>query len=79
MSKPLFVISNMAKFHVNFNLNITVFCMFLSNIIIIANPAISLINGASTFINLYSFGFNTICCFGKIGMDLFRKLKTTIS
>ena len=32
-------------------------------------------NGASTFINFCSFGFNTICSFGKSGMDLFKKLK----
>ena len=50
-------------------------CVFLSSTLIIANPDISSINGASTFINLCSFGFNTICSFGKIGMDLFKKLK----
>ena len=75
VSRPLFVISNIAKFHVNFNLSIIVLCVFLSNTFIIANPDISSINGASTFINLCSFGFNTTHSFGKIGMDLFRKLK----
>ena len=49
--------------------------MFLSSTLIIANPEISSMNGASTFINLCSFGFNTIHSFGKIGMDLFMKLK----
>ena len=73
--KPPFVISNVAKFHVNLNLNITVLCMFLSSILIMANLEISSMNGASTFINLCSFGFNTINSFGKIGMDAFKKLK----
>ena len=59
----------------NFNLSIIVFCLFLSNILIIANPDISSINGASNIINLCSFGFNTIYSFGKIGKDLFKKLQ----
>ena len=50
-------------------------CVFLSSTLIIANHDISSINGASTFINLCSFGFNTMCSFGKIGKDLFKKLK----
>ena len=41
VSKPLFVISNVAKFHMNFYLSIIVLCMFLSNTLIIANPEIS--------------------------------------
>ena len=49
--------------------------MFLSSTLIIANPDISSMNGASTFINLCSFGFNTMHSFGKIGKDLFKKLK----
>ena len=32
-------------------------------------------NGASTFINFFSFGFNIIHSFGKIGMYLYKKLK----
>ena len=75
VSRPLFIMSNVAKFHVNFNISIIVFCMFLSSTLIIANPDILSINSTSTFINLCSFGFNTTCCFGKIGMNLFRKLK----
>ena len=41
--------------------------VFFSSTLIIANPDISSINGASTFIDLHSFG--------KIGMDQFKKLK----
>ena len=59
----------------NFNLNIIVVCAFSSNTFIMANPDISSINGASTFINLCSFGFITTCSFGKVDMDLFRKIK----
>ena len=75
VSKPLLVISNIAEFCTNFNLSIIVLCVFLSSTLIIANPDISSINGASTFTNLCSFGFNTVHSFGKIGMDLFKKLK----
>ena len=49
--------------------------MFLSNILIMANPDISSINGASTFINFCSLGFTTMHSFGKKGIDLFKKLK----
>ena len=75
VSKLLFVISDVAKFHVNFNLNIIVLCVFLSNNFIMANPEISSINGAYTFINLCSFGFILHVPLKKIGMDLFKKLK----
>ena len=75
VSRLLFVISNIAKFHTNFNLSIIVLCVLLSNTFIMANPDISSINGASTFINLCSFGFNTSHSFAKIAMDLLRKLK----
>ena len=40
-----------------------------------AKPEISSENGASTFTNLCSFGFNIIFSFGNIGTDLFKKLK----
>ena len=59
----------------NFNHDIIVLCVFLSSTLIIANPHISSLNCASTFINLCSFGFNSMSSFGKIGMDLFKKLK----
>ena len=75
VSKPLLVISNVAEFCMNFNLNITVLCVALSSTFIIANPDISSVNGTSTFISFCSFGFNTICSLWKIGKDLFKKLK----
>ena len=59
----------------NFNFNFIVLCVILSSILIIANPDISYINGASTLINFCSFGFSNMHSFGKIGKDLFRKLK----
>ena len=34
--------------------------MFLSDTLIMANPDISSINGASTFINVCSLGFKTV-------------------
>ena len=40
-----------------------------------AKPKISSKNGASTFINFCSLGFNIIFSFGNIGTDLFKKLK----
>ena len=75
VSKPLFVTFSIAKSHVNFGLNIIVFHAFLSNTLIIANPKISSTGGTSTFINFCSFGFKTICSFGKNGISLFKKLK----
>ena len=67
--------SSIAKFHVNFSLSIFVFCTFLSNTLIMANPEISSMNGASTFINFCSFGFKTTHSLGRNGIDLFKKLK----
>ena len=75
MSKPLLVISNVAKFHMSFNFIITVLFVVLSSILTIASSDISSINGPSTFINFYSFGFYTMCSLGKIFRDLFKKLK----
>ena len=74
-SKPVLVLSNVVYFCTNFNLNIIVIYVVLSSTLIIANPDISSMNGASTFISFCSFGFSTIHSFGKIGKDLFRKLK----
>ena len=74
VSKPLFIMSNVAKFCMNFNFSIIMLCVFLSSTLIMANSEIPSINGASTFIYLCSFDFNTIHSFGKIGMDLFKKL-----
>ena len=59
----------------SFNLKIIVFCTFLSKTLIMANPDISFMNGASTFIYFCYLGFNTMCSFGKNGIDLFKKLK----
>ena len=75
VSKPLLIISNVAEFCADFNLSIIVLCVFLPSTLIISNPDISSINEASTFINLCSFGCSTLHSFGKIGMDLFKKLK----
>ena len=48
---------------------------YLVHALTMANPEISSMNGASTFINLCSFDFNTMCSFGETVMDLFKKLK----
>ena len=72
---PLFVISSITEFHVNFNFNIIKLGVILSNILIIARPDISSMNGASTLIIICSFGFSIMLSLGKIGRDLFRKLK----
>ena len=52
----------MAKFHVNFNFSIIVFCTFLFNTLIMASLEMPSINGA-----MHSFG--------KLGIDLVEKLK----
>ena len=52
-----------------------VLCVFLSSTLNIAKPDISSMNGTSTFINLCSFGFNTMHYFGKIGINLLKRLK----
>ena len=57
------------------NLSIIILCVVLSSILIIASPDTSSMNGTSTLINFCSFGFSTIHSFGKMGKDLFRKLK----
>ena len=75
LSTPLFITSNIAKFHVNLSFSIIVFCAFLSYILTIVNPEISSTYGASIFINFYSFCFDTICSFTRKGINLFRKLE----
>ena len=72
VSKPLLIISNVTELCMNFNLSIIVLCVFLPSTLIIANPDISSINGASTFISFCSFGFNTTWSFEKIGKGLFK-------
>ena len=73
ISELLFIISNIAKFHLTFN--IIVLCVSLSNIFTIAMPEISSINGASILINFCSFGFRTIFPSGNKGINLFKKPK----
>ena len=75
VSKPLFVMSSVDEFFINFNFSIIMLCVILSNILIIASPDISSINGASTLINFCFFDFNNMHFLGQIGRDLFRKLK----
>ena len=75
ISKTLLVISNVAEFCTNFNLSIIVLNVFLSTTLIIANPDTPSINDMFTFINPCSFSFNTMSSFGKIGTDIFVKLK----
>ena len=75
VSKPLLAMSNVAEFYVNFSFNNMALCVVPSNILTIASPNISSINGAFTLINFCSFGFNTMCSFGKMGKDLFKKVK----
>ena len=74
VSKPLLVISNVAEFHINFKLSIIVLFVVLSSTLIIVNPDISSINGASTCMSFCSFEFSTIHSFGKKGKDILRKL-----
>ena len=57
VSVPLFTISNTAIFHVNFSFISKVLWVPPSNILTIANPEISSINGALTFISFCSLGF----------------------
>ena len=72
---PLFVMFNMALFHMNFNFNNRVLWVPLSNILTMARPEISSINGAFTFINFCSLGFKNKQFSGNIGRDLFKNLK----
>ena len=71
--------SNIAKFHVNFHINIFVLCVSLSSIFTIAKPKISSINDSSILTNFCSFGFKIIFSFRNRGVNLFKKAKTTSS
>ena len=75
VSKPLLAMPNIADFHVNFSFTNMVVCVVPPSILTIASPNISSINGAFTLINFCSFGFKTMHSFGKMGQDLFKKLK----
>ena len=67
--------SSMALFHVNFNFNKTVLWVPPSNILAMANPEISSINEAFTFISFSSLGFKIVQFSGNMGTDLFKNLK----
>ena len=73
--KPLMAMSNVAVLCINFSFSNIELHVDPSNILTIASPDISSINGASTLINFHSFGFNAVHSFGKMGKDLFKNLK----
>ena len=75
VSVPLFTMSNIALFHVNFNFINRVVWVPLSNILTMARPKISSTNGTFTFISFCSLGFNIALFSGNMGMDLFKNLK----
>ena len=75
VSITLFVWSSMALLCVNFSFNKRVLWVPLSNILTMANPEISSINGAFTFINFCSLGFKIVQFSGNMGTDLFQNLK----
>ena len=65
----------MALFCINFNFNKRVLWVPPSNILTMANPEISSINGAFTFINFCSLDFKIVHFSGNMGTDLFKNLK----
>ena len=75
VSGPLLIISNVAVLYMNFNFNSMVLYVLPSSFLIMAKSDISSTNGAFTLINFCSLGFSTIHSFGKMGRDLFKKLK----
>ena len=75
VSRPLFAMSNIAAFHMNFSFGNIVLYVFPSNILTIVSPDTSSINGTFSFINFCSFGFSTMHSFGKMGIGLFKKFK----
>ena len=72
VSEPLFVMSSMALFHMNFNFSKRVLWVPPTNILTMANPKISSINGVFTFINFCSLGFKIVQSSGNMGTDLFK-------
>ena len=72
VSFPMFLMSKIALLHVNLNFIDRVLLVFPSMILIIAKPKISSINGALTFTNFFSSGFNITSFSGYIGTDLFK-------
>ena len=75
VSEPLLTISNVAVLCMTFSFNNIVLYVLPHNILIMARPDISSINGAFTLINFCSLGFSKILSFGKMGRDLLKKLK----
>ena len=75
VSVPLFTISNIALFCVNFSFINKVLWVPPSNIWTIASPEISSMKGAFTSIRFCSLGFKITQFSGNMGMDLFKNLK----
>ena len=67
--------SNIAVLHMKFSFSNIILCVVPSNILTIASPDISTINGAYSLINFCTFGFHMVHSFGKMGKDLFKNLK----
>ena len=65
----------MATFYTNLTFNTVTLLVDLSYNLTMDKPEISSRNGASTFINFCSFGFNIIFSFGNMVTNLFKKLK----
>ena len=72
VSFPMFLISKIALLHVNFSLIDRVLLVLPSMILIIVKPEILSTNGALTFTNFFSSGFNITSFSGYIGTDLFK-------
>ena len=75
VSVPLFTMSNLALFHVNFSFLSRVLWVTASYILTIASPEISSMNGVFTFISFCSLGFKLKQLSGNMGTDLFKNLK----
>ena len=76
VSVPLLLtVSTLALFCINFNFISKVLWVPPPNILTMASPKISSINGAFTFISLCSLGFRITQLSGNMGMDLFKNLK----
>ena len=75
VSVPLFTMSNIALFHVNFNFINRVLWVPPSNTLTIAIPDILSMNGAFTFISFCLLGFKNAQFSGNMGTDLLKNLK----
>ena len=72
---PLFVMSSIALFCVNFNFNSRILWVHPSNILTMARPEISSMNEPFTFINFCSLGFKIAQFSENTGTDLFKNFK----